>query len=154
NPNKTVYQQLKLIGIDLNAFRLGELPVLTPDQLTQVGQALGLSVNPYFGAQPLAVDKDFKNPRAEQVGFGVEREVSPGIAFGSDFIWVKTDHLERNRELNLPVPTVRANDPAQRPYFGLTTGTPRPLTSLGSVQVRESSAHSDYKAWTLTARAR
>jgi len=154
NPNKTVYQQLNLIGIDLNAYPLGQLPILSPDQLTQVAQALGLSLNPYFGAQPLAVDKDFKNPRAEQVGFGFEREVSPGIALGTDFIWVKTDHLERNRELNLPAPTVRADDPAQRPYFGLTTGTARPLTSLGSVQVRESSAHSDYKAWTLTARAR
>ena len=58
---------------------------LKPDATNRfMAQALGLSLNPYFGAQPLAVDKDFKNPRAEQVGFGFEREVSPGIALGTD----------------------------------------------------------------------
>ena len=63
---------------------------------------------------------------------------------------MKTERLQRNRELNLPVPTARANDPAQRPFFGLTTGTPRPLTALGSVQVRESTASSKYQALTFS----
>ena len=52
------------------------------------------------------------------------------------------------------MPTTRAIDPSQRPIFGLTSGTARPLTTLGSVQVRESTAHSDYKALTLTGRLR
>jgi hypothetical protein len=43
---------------------------------------------------------------------------------------------------------------AQRPFFGLLTGTPRPVTALGSVQLRESSASSEYNAGVFTARAR
>ena len=56
---------------------------------------------------------------------------------------MKTDNLQRNREVNLSTPLIRANDAAQRPFFGLLTGTPRPVTTLGSVQVRESSARSE-----------
>jgi Carboxypeptidase regulatory-like domain len=154
NPNNTVYKQLLLIGIDLNTTPLDQLPVLTVDQVTSIAGKLGLSLNPYRGAQPIAVDKDFKNPRATQVGAGVEREIIEGLSVGADFTYVKTERLERNRELNLPVPVIRPTDPAQRPYFGLTTGTPRPLSALGSVQVRESTAHSDYKALSLTSRLR
>ena len=58
---------------------------------------------------------------------------------------MKTDHLERNRELNLPVPTVRADRSGPASVLRPQTGSARPLTSLGSVQIRESSAHSDYK---------
>jgi hypothetical protein len=48
--------------------------------------------------------------------------------------------------LNLSVPEPRATDPAQRPFFP----TARPNTSLGSVQVRESTARSEYTALALT----
>jgi hypothetical protein len=154
NPNKTVYQQLALIGIDLNSYALGNLPILTADQLGQVAAALGLPLNPYFGAQPIVIDQDFKNPRATQAGVGYEREFAPGMNAGAEYIYVKTDRLQRNRELNLPAPTIRPTDLAQRPYFGVATGTPRPLTALGSVQVRESTARSEYNALALTARAR
>ena len=154
NPNKTVYQQLALIGINLNNFALGELPQLTPEQLSQVAGALGLSVNPFNQAQPLLMDKDFKNPRATQFGAGIEREFMPGISAGAEYVYVKTDHLQRNVDYNLPSPTIRATDLAQRPFFGLTSGVARPVTSLGSVQVRESSAKSEYNAAVFTARAR
>ncbi|PYQ52872.1 MAG: hypothetical protein DMF78_10445 [Acidobacteria bacterium] len=66
NPNNTIYKQLLAIGIDLNRSPLGQLPVLTPAQVTQIATALGLSVNPFFGAQPISMDNDFKNPRAFQ----------------------------------------------------------------------------------------
>jgi outer membrane receptor for ferrienterochelin and colicin len=154
DPNNTVYDQLKLIGIDLNTYDLGNLPEISPDQLTEVAAALGLPLNPYFGAQPLVIDQDYKNPRATQVGVGVEREFVSGITGGAEYIYVKTDHLQRNRELNLPAPTIRPADLAQRPYFGIASGVPRPLTELGSVQVRESTARSEYNALALTARAR
>jgi hypothetical protein len=62
---------------------------------------------------------------------------------------VKTDRLERNRDLNLGVPAPRPTDPAQRPIFPA-----RPLTSLASVQVRESTASSEYTAMTLSSRLR
>ena len=149
NPNATVYRQLLLIGIDLNRFPLGEFPVLTPDQLTQIAGSLGLTPNPYQGAQPLAVDQDFKNPRAFQAGTGVERELMPNLSVAADLIYVKTDRLQRNRDLNIGVPTPRPTDPAQRPIFPA-----RPLASLGSVQVRESTAKSEYTALTLTSRLR
>ncbi len=154
NTNNTVYRQLRLIGIDLNTYDLGNLPVITPDQLNGIAQALGLTINPYFGAQPIVVDEDFKNPRATQAGLGVEREFLAGISGGAEYVYVKTDRLQRNRELNLPAPTIRADDAAQRPFFGLPGGVPRPVTALGSVQARESTARSEYHALAFTSRAR
>ena len=41
NPNDTVYEQFKLIGIDLNTFQLNNLPILTQEQITAIGAALG-----------------------------------------------------------------------------------------------------------------
>jgi hypothetical protein len=95
------------------------------------------------------VDSDFKNPRAIQAGTGVEHELSTNLSVGADVIYVKTDHLERNRDLNVGVPTPRATDPAQRPIFPA-----RPLATLNQVQIRESSARSEYTALTLSSRMR
>jgi hypothetical protein len=148
NPNTTLYRQLLLIGIDLNRTPLNQLPILSTDQITQLANALGLTVNPYLGAQPLVVDQDFKNPRATQVGGGIEREILQGVTASADFTYVKTDHLQRNREMNLFVPAPAAGDPAQRPVFQ----TARPNTSLGSVQIREATAHSEYTALALTSK--
>lgn len=154
NPNNTVYKQLRLIGIDLNNFQLGNLPDITPDQLTQIAAALGISNNPFNQAQPLIMDQDFENPRATQFGAGVEREFAPGYSAGAEYVYVKTDNLQRNVDYNLPAPTVRANNLAQRPFFGLPSGVARPVPQLGSVQVREASARSEYNAGVFTARAR
>ena len=62
---------------------------------------------------------------------------------------MKTDRLQRNRDLNIGVPTPRPTDPAQRPIFPA-----RPLSTLGSVQIRESTAKSEYTAFTLSSRLR
>jgi hypothetical protein len=149
NPNDTLYEQLQLIGINLNATPLSDLPRLTPEQLTAVAAALGISNNPFQGVNVLAVDQDFKNPRAFQIGSGVERELSSNLSVAADVVYVKTDHLERNRDLNVGVPTPRATDPAQRPIFPA-----RPLSTLNQVQIRESSARSEYGAMTLSSRLR
>jgi hypothetical protein len=149
NPNDTLYEQLLLIGVDLNRTPLGELPRLTPAQLTQVAAALGIAPNPYQGANVIAVDKDFKNPRAIQAGAGVERELKWGTGVAADFTYVKTDNLQRNRDLNIGVPTPRATDPAQRPIFPV-----RPLSTVTQVQIRESSARSEFTALTLSGRMR
>ena len=79
--------------------------------------ALGLTPNPFLGAQVLAVDQDFRNPRAFQAGGGVEREMLRNLSVAADVVYVKTDLLQRNRDLNLGVPAPRATDPAQRPIF-------------------------------------
>ena len=66
-------------------------------------------VNPYLGAQPIVVDQDYKNPRATiRLGAGVERELISGVTVAADFTYVKTDYLQRNRELNLGVRQCRA----------------------------------------------
>jgi hypothetical protein len=149
NPNDTLYEQLALIGINLNTTPLGALPRLTPDNLTAIANALGIAANPYQGVNVIGVDQDFKNPRAFQAGAGIERELSRNLTAGADFIYVKTDRLQRNRDLNVGVPTPNPADPAQRPIFPA-----RPLTALNSVQIRESSAESEYTAMTLTAKMR
>jgi hypothetical protein len=150
NPNNTLYKQLALIGINLNNYSLDQLPNLSTEQMLQIASALGLTVNPYFGAGPLAVDQDFRNPRAKQVGAGVEHEISRNVTVAADFTYVKTEFLERNRELNLFAPTLSATDVAQRPMFQTT----RPITTLGSIQLREATAKSEYTALTLSNRIR
>ncbi len=149
NPNNTLYRQLLLIGIDLNRFALNQMPILSTEQTTQIASALGLTVNPYGGAQPLVMDEEFKNPRATQLGLGGEREFFSGFTLGAELLYVETDFLQRNREFNLGLP-VPANDVSLRPSFAAI----RPVTTLGSVQVRESTARSEYKAFTTTSRLR
>jgi hypothetical protein len=149
NPNDSLYEQLLLIGINLNQTPLSSLPQLTPDQLSAIASRLGITANPYFGVNVMGVDTDFRNPRATQVGGGVEREVMPNFSVGADVVYVKTDFLQRNRDLNIGVPTPRSTDPAQRPIFPA-----RPLASLNQVQIRESSASSEYTALTLSSRLR
>jgi hypothetical protein len=160
NPNNTVYKQLRLIGIDLNNFTLDKLPVLTPQQVQSIAGALGLAnFDPFTGAQPITWADDYKNPKSYQWGGGIEREIARGLNVGADYSQVNTIYLQRNRNLNLPAPTVLAGDPALRPFFGLrgAAGRPaidRPIPSLGSIQVRESTGRSVYQAMTLRANYR
>ena len=152
NPNNTVYKQLKLIGIDLNSFSLGALPDITADKALAVAAALGLAVDPFTGANLILNAEDYKNPKAYQAGIGIERQVSQSMTVGADFTYVNTVHLQRNRDLNLPLPTLRTTtvDPAQRPFFGVRqTPALRPIPSLGSITIRESTARSLYRALTL-----
>jgi hypothetical protein len=73
---------------------------------------------------------------------------------GVEGLYVKTENLQRNYNLNLPAPTLRTTDvdPAQRPFFGIPQGVARPITQLGNVTVRESTAHSVYKALSFSVR--
>jgi hypothetical protein len=175
NPLKnctTLYCQLNLIGINLNNFALDALPNVTPEQIQQVAQALGLPFSPFQGVQPILMAPDFKNPKSYQYGIGVERQVSRGLTLGADFNYVHTVRLQRNRDLNLPLPLASISginpnqvDVAQRPFFGLvgntSSATPadlrysprsRPIASLGSIQQRESTGKSLYRALTVRAK--
>lgn len=149
NPNQTLYQQLALIGINLNTIPLDQIPAITTDQIAAIATALGINPNPYQGVNVTAVDQDFQNPRAFQVGSGVERELTTDLSVAADVVYVKTDHLERNRDLNIGIPAPNPTDPAQRPIFPA-----RPLSSLAQVQIRESTARSEYTAMTLSSRLR
>ena len=68
NLNKTIYQQLALIGLDLNRTPLGSLPIVTPEQIGQVVEALGLTFDPYFGAQPVRRGPAFRESQGLPVG--------------------------------------------------------------------------------------
>lgn len=156
NPNTTVYQQFRLIGIDLNTLPLNKLPVLSTEQIQAIAEALGIAADPFAGAGVTGVDSDFQNPQSVQFGFGVEREILAGLTFGAEYNQVRTSHLQRNRDLNVPAPILRSTavDPAQRPFFGLRSGTPRPVRGLGQIAVRESTARSLYRAFVLSSRLR
>ncbi|MCI0660707.1 MAG: carboxypeptidase regulatory-like domain-containing protein [Acidobacteria bacterium] len=152
----TVYCQLNLIGVNLNSFTLDKLPVLTVDQVQSVASALGLTTfNPFTGAQPITWASDYKNPKSYQFGGGIERELKNGFTVGVDYSQVNTFYLQRNRELNLPAPIIVPGDPAQRPFFGiLAGGRARPIPTLGSIQVRESTARSVFQAMTVRGQMR
>ena len=146
-PNNTVYRQLLAIGINLNNFTLDNLPVVSIEQVQQIAAALGLpNPNPFTGSQPILMGSNYRNPVSYQAGIGAEHEVARGFTLGADFTYVHTLRLERNRNVNLPRPIIRANDPAQRPFYG---GLARPIPSLGVITIRESSAKSLYRALTL-----
>jgi hypothetical protein len=126
--------------------------------MTTIANALGL--NKYGGAGPIFVENDYHNPRSYQAGVGLEREVSRGWTVAVEGSWIKTVYLERNRDLNQPLPS--CTDAAGRPIYRVSTstapssgncpGTPRksrPIAALGSVQVRDSSAKSLYRGVTV-----
>ncbi|MEZ5427402.1 MAG: carboxypeptidase regulatory-like domain-containing protein [Pyrinomonadaceae bacterium] len=197
NPN-TVYRHFAVLGINLNQSPLDNLPILTPDQLNAISQAI-LAASPnaptsalgfFTGAQPTGVSPDFKNPTSFQWGFGVEREIVRNLTLGIDYSQVNTSNLERNRDINVPFPVnledyLRANNSAavfnaidpsvyssNRPYYGIFRGrgiptsvmvngvsTPvnvptrsRPVSNLGTVTLRDSSARSTFKGLTVRAR--
>lgn len=161
-PN-TVYKMFQVVGINLNNFTLDKLPILTVAQVQQINQAVlaarGQTANPLNGLQVVTVGNELKNPRSLQVNFGIEREVLSGLTLGFTLDVVNTVHLNRNTDVDLPIPVVRANDRSLRPYFGigLSSGLNRPITALGNngyVQVREASARSLYNALVLRANYR
>lgn len=107
-PN-TVFRQFAIIGVNLNNSPLNNLPQLTTTQTSSIAGALGLSPNPFVGAQVTGHAEDFKNPISFQYGFGFEREVGNGFVIGIDYSHVKTTRLQRNRDLNLPLPISAAD---------------------------------------------
>jgi len=148
---QTVYQQLLAVGVDLNRSPLGQLPVI-PVEKVQQASALALggqARDPFVGIGVIAMADDFRNPRAFQAGLGVDTEVWRNWLAGVQFNYVNTVHLLRNRDYNLPNPVIRPNDRSQRPFFGLRSGVARPIPTLGAVTIRDSSARSMYRGFTL-----
>lgn len=107
NPN-TLFRQFAIVGVNLNSSPLSNLPIITPAQISSIASALGLSPNPFVGAQVTGHAEDFKNPRSFQFGFAVEREVGRNFVVGLDYSQVNTSRLQRNRDLNLPAPLTGA----------------------------------------------
>lgn len=129
-PN-TVFRQFAIAGINLNTSTLDNLPDVTPAQIATIAGGLGLSANPFVGATVTGHAEDFKNPRSYQFGFGVEQEVAQNLIVGIDYSFVKTDRLQRNRDLNVPSPLtaeqyrafLQANNTAANYNTMVTNGT-------------------------------
>jgi outer membrane receptor for ferrienterochelin and colicin len=102
-PN-TVFRQFAILGINLNNSPLNNLPILSTDNISGIASALGLTPNPFVGAQVTGHAEDFKNPRSLQFGIGFEREIATNWVIGLDYSQVKTTRLQRNRDINLPAP--------------------------------------------------
>lgn len=152
---QTVYQQLLAVGVDLNKTPLGSLPVIPLDTVQRAAAlALGRTLDPFAGAALIATANDFKNPRSYQAGLGIETEAMKNLIVGAQFNYVNTVHLQRNVDYNLPAPFVKPGDLSNRPNFGLRTGTLRPISSLGSITARASSARSMYRGVTFSGQYR
>jgi outer membrane receptor for ferrienterochelin and colicin len=147
----TIYQSFRAAGIDLNTVSLDKLPVLSVAQLTTAATfaAGGAARNPFANANVLTMGADFKNPRAFQGGIGFESELARGFTVGTQFHYVNTSNLLRNRNFNLGIPTVAATDLSKRPTFGA-----RPVPTLNQFTVRESSSRSLYRAGTFNTQYR
>ncbi len=150
-PN-TVYRQFAILGINLNSSSLNNLPKLTTAQLQTITNALlAATTNPpanlgvFQGANLTGMTSDFKNPQSFQWGGGVEHEMWQGINLGLDFSQVSTSYLQRNRDVNLPSAT--GVDPVTGRV--LVNRSSRPLTNLGTIQIRDSSARSLYRSLTF-----
>ena len=144
----TVYQIFKNAGYDLNTYKLGALPILTPTQATNAIAALtGTAPNAFAQASFTGTANDFVNPRAVQFGLGMDQEVGKGLVVGAQLNYVNTVHLERNRDYNLPLPTLRAAD--GRWIYNRAN---RPLPQYSQITLRESSSRSMYRGASFTAK--
>lgn len=155
-PN-TVYRQMAILGLNLNSVGITTLPTLTPTQLQTIadkiqaartGAASTLGV--FQNANLIGISPDFQNPTSYQFGGGIEREQWKDFIMGIDFSQVKTIHLQRNIDINIPA--VQSLDPTTlRPLINRNTVT-RPVSDLGTIQLRDSTANALYRALTFRAR--
>ena len=150
----TVYKDLLAVGVDLNKYTLDKLPILEVETVQRAVAGTGTAPDPLRGANLLTWASDYENPRAFQLGLGADTEVFRNFVAGAQLHYVNTVHLQRNRDFNLPLPTVRPSDKAQRPFFGLRSGGRRPVSDLGALWVRQTSARSMYRGITLSSQYR
>jgi len=143
----TVFRQFALIGINLNNFAVGNLPSLTSAQISQISGILGTGTAPGLNTNLIAMQNDYDNPESYQFGFGYEKEMSPGFVVGVDYSHVRTVHLQRNQDINLPVPTPNAT--SGRPTFVRNN---RPVPALGRLLLRNSNGNSEFRAITFRTR--
>lgn len=146
NSGQSVYKLLQQVGVDLNAFQLGSLPVIPVEKVQQAAAlaAGGTAPDPLLGASLTMLSPEFYNPRSYQWGVGFEHQLTGNWIAGVQYQHVKAVHLQRNRDWNLPVPTVRPGD--GRPVFNRAL---RPVPQQGQYNTRESNARSLYRAMVL-----
>jgi hypothetical protein len=154
-PN-SVFRQFAILGINLNTINLTNLPTLNATQMQTISNAMlaattnaPASFGVFQNANFTGITPDFKNPQSYQFGGGVEREIMQGISIGLDYSQVATMYLQRNRDINLPsaLPSTVAGDLSGR--LVVNRNNSRPILGLGTIQLRDSSARSLYRAVTF-----
>ena len=151
----SLYRLFAVAGINLNDSPLDNLPVLTVDQLNNVNAALEAAspgatpstLGAFTNSFPVMIASDYKNPMSIQLGIGYERQISEGFSVGFDYSQVRAFNRQRNINLNVP-PATAVTPLAQRPDFE----DRRVISSLGSIQLRQSSARSFYQSLTIRSR--
>ncbi len=113
------------------------------------GQALrSLASVPHGLAVPAAfvvgINPQFRNPRSFQVAAGVEQQVSAKVSLAAGYVRNSTWDLQQLLNANLLPPTY---DSSGMPIFP----SERPLSSVGQLLVNQSSAHSSYDGFLVTA---
>ena len=144
----TIYKQFLAAGIDLNQSPLEAIPVFAIEEVQRVA---GGDADPFAGAQPITIADDYRNPRSVAFTAGIDHEVTSYLVAGADFHHVNTANLHRNKDFNLPHPVLRPDDPVMIPFID---GRARPIASMGALTVRESSARSLYRGFTVSAKYR
>jgi hypothetical protein len=151
----TIYQQFLAAGVNLNQYTPDKLPIIPLDAVQNAAAfGLGAAPDPYLGAGVAAVATDFVNPRSFQSGLGADYRLNDNWSAGVQMNYINTVHLERNRDYNLPAPVI--TDASSRPMYGIASGgtRTRPISTLGQINVRESSARSMYRGMTFSTQYR
>ncbi len=150
----SVFEAFRQAGVNLNSASLGSLPIIPLDVVQRAAAIAlgGTARDPFVGANFTGLAPNFENPRAAQAGIGFESELFKNFVAGVQFNYVNTVHLIRNRDWNIFAPTLRAGDQSLRPRF--VTGSGRPVPTVGTLTMRESSARSMYRATTVQAQYR
>ena len=136
----TVYQQFLAAGIDLNQYPLANMPVFSQEEIANV-----LDGDPYLGAGPSVIRSDFRNPRSVKYSLAMEYGLTDRMVAGLQWMRHRTSYLHGSRDFNLPVSRVRADDPAQIPFYDVGS---RPSPLLGAVVVTEPLGRADYDGFT------
>ena len=95
-------------------------------------------------------DPNFRNPRSYNMNGAIERLITPNLAILLDWVSTNAVNLERIRDVNLFRPTVgpdNSTPPQIRPLYDVSV---RPNPNFNIIRNQESSAHSNYNAFTLS----
>jgi hypothetical protein len=119
---------IELTGANTSApHALSSTPTLTQPQALVIG-----------------IDRGFRNPVSAQAAFSVDQEVLRKLTLNAGYVHSSTWHLQRRVDENLSPPTLDAQGTSVFPAS-------RPDALVGRLLVNQSSAHSSYDAFLLTA---
>jgi hypothetical protein len=117
-------------------------PSDTPNCAAPVGGTSGPPV--IFVFQP-----DYQQPAIQQANFGVEVQVAKDTSVAVGYQFVKGNHLQRTRDINLAPPTVATIPIVGGPVvsYNLYSST-RPIAAFNRILQFEGSANSEYNGFT------